>query len=163
MRTGRGEKWGVREPGKKRQKIYRAGKVMRGKIAKEIRVRITLRSVSPSRTPWQDWTHIETCHLSTIQATPSSALVFVLPRIFHCWQVATTSNVECQYDTVPTLIWQQTQQGVRVGYDNWRSHVWPVEWPIIILVDIIMHRHKWENSSIVFASFFGNCSKETGL
>ncbi len=57
-------------------------------------------------------------HDSKISATPSSVLVFALPRIFHCRQVSTTSSVECQYGIVHALMWQQTQQGVRIGYDN---------------------------------------------
>lgn len=55
------------------------------------------------------WTHTGPVSFQFHDA-PSSALVFALARIFHCWQVSTASSVECQYDTVPTLMWQQTQQ-----------------------------------------------------
>lgn len=88
-----------------------------------------LHSASCSRTLWRDvcvcwWTHVVTVSFR-FHDTPSSALVFGLGRIFHCWQLSTVSSVECQYDIGHTLIWQQTQQGVRTGYDNWRSHMRP--------------------------------------
>lgn len=99
------------------------------RCTKQERYRQTdLHSASCSRTLWQDVCVLVDTRgncLLQFHDTPSSALVFALARIFHCWQLSTVSSVECQYDIVHTLIWQQTRQGVRTGYDNWRSHVRP--------------------------------------
>lgn len=94
---------------KKPTRFTEQEKVMRGKIAKQIReIYMTLCFLLKDTLTRHAvyWTHTEPVtfgwHDSQIQATPSSVLVFALPRIFHCWQVSTSSSVECQYDTVHT-------------------------------------------------------------
>lgn len=146
---------GIRK--KKSHKIYRDREVMRGE-REQGQIYITLRvflkdALTETCICWRtrigpvtSWSHD-----GKTQATPPSLLAFALPRIFHCWQESTMRSVECQYDIVPTLIWQQTHHGVRVGYDNRRGHAWPAEWTMVVTT---LHTNE-NNSSTASASCFG--------
>lgn len=149
------------ESEKKSHKIYRDGEVMRGE-REQRQIYITLRvflkdTLTETCACWR--THIgpvtSWLHDGKTQATPPSLLAFALPRIFHCWQESTMRSVECQYDIVPTLIWQQTQHGVLIGYDNWCSHVWPAEWTIVVTT---LHTNE-KIQALRLLRALGNCSE----
>lgn len=131
-------KWKGRKP-EKIHVIYSAGEVMRRKIARELWGKTVLHKGLPQEQGTCLLVNVpRLCHLFG-QTTSFMPYCLILLRQFLSLPSQESSTVDkCQKQallnvnmTQSTLIWQQTRQGVCVGYINWcrqKSHVWAAEW-----------------------------------